>query len=132
MSSLIKEVIQNVPSACVLYSLEHSKENGLPELLPHNALNFMSSEDMKDQPLEHTASLFLKKCQMTTDQMGSVEVETRGQRTNDLKHQHRIGRVTASNFHTCHTKAQSFLYTKGQNDKKSCVQFTCVKPAEEK
>ena len=118
VSSLINGVIQNFPSACVLYSIEHSKDNGLPELLPHKALNFMSSEDMKDKPLEHTAPLFLEEYQMTTDQVRRVEVETRGQSTNDLWHQHRIGRVTASNFHTYHTKAQSILNRKGQNDKK--------------
>lgn len=61
VSSLIKGVIQNVPSACVIHSIEHSKENGLPELLPPNALNFISSEDMKEKPLEHSAPLFLKR-----------------------------------------------------------------------
>lgn len=49
---------------------------------------------MKEKPLEHSAPLSLKECQMTTDQVGSVEVETRGQSTNDMWNQHRIG------FHT--------------------------------
>ena len=60
----------------------------------------MSSEEMKGKPLEYTAQLFLKECQMTADQVKRVEIETRGQSTNDLWHQQRIGRVTASNFHT--------------------------------
>ncbi|KAK2552801.1 Exonuclease [Acropora cervicornis] len=78
----------------------------------------MSSEEMKEKPLEYTAPLFLKECQMTADQVKRVEIETRGQSTNDLWHQQRIGRVTALNFHTYHTKAQSILNRKGQNVKK--------------
>ena len=58
---LIKGIIQNIPSACVLYSIEHTKDNGLPEALPQKALRFMASEEMKGKPLEHTAPLFLKK-----------------------------------------------------------------------
>ena len=118
VSSLINGIIQNIPSACVLYSIEHKKDDGLPELLPQKALSFMSSEEMKGKPLEYTAQLFLKECQMTADQVKRVEIETRGQSTNDLWHQQRIGRVTASNFHTYHTKAQSILNRKGQNVKK--------------
>ena len=102
----------------MLYSIEHTKDDGLPELLPQKALSFMSSEEMKGKPLEYTAPLFLKECQMTADQVKRVEIETRGQSTNDLWHQQRIGRVTASNFHTYHTKAQSILNRKGQNVKK--------------
>ncbi|CAH3022078.1 unnamed protein product, partial [Porites evermanni] len=118
VSSLINGIIQNIPSACVLYSIEHTKDDGLPELLPQKALSFMSSEEMKGKPLEYTAPIFLKECQMTADQVKRVEIETRGQNTNDLWHQQRIGRVTASNFHTYHTKAQSILNRKGQNVKK--------------
>ena len=113
VSSLINGIIQNIPSACVLCSIEHTKDDGLPELLPQKALSFMSSEEMKEKPLEYTAPLFLKECQVKR-----VEIETRGQSTNDLWHQQRIGRVTASNFHTYHTKAQSILNRKGQNVKK--------------
>jgi len=86
---------------------------------------------MKEKPLEHTAPLFLKECQMTTGQVGSVEVETRGQSANDLWNQYRIGFHTWYSVHTYHTKAQSFLNIKRQNDKKACIRFTCVKPAEE-
>ena len=118
VSSLINGIIQNIPSACVLYSIEHTKDDGLPELLPQKALSFMSSEEMKGKPLEYTAPLFLKECQMTAGQVKRVEIETRGQSTNDLWHQQRIGRVTASNFHTYHTKAQAILNRKGQNVRK--------------
>ena len=44
ISSLINGIIQNIPSACVLFSIEHTKDDGLPELLPQKALSFMSSE----------------------------------------------------------------------------------------
>ena len=118
VSALINGVMKNIPSACVLYSIEHTKDDGLPELLPQKALSFMSSEEMKGKPLEHTAPLFLKECQMTTDQVRRVEIETRGQSKNDLWHQQRVGRVTASNFHTFHTKAQTILNRRSQNDKK--------------
>ena len=102
----------------VLYSIEHTKDDGLPEPLPQKALSFMSAEEMKGKPLEHTAPLFLKDCQMTKDQVTRVEIETRGQSSNDLWHQQRTGRVTASNFHTFHTKSQSILNRKGQNGNK--------------
>lgn len=88
VSSLINGIIQNIPSACVLCSIEYTKDDGLPELLPQRALSFMSSEEMKEKPLEYTAPLFLKECQMTADQVKRVEIETHGQSTNDLWHQH--------------------------------------------
>ena len=110
----------------MLYSTEHTKDYGLPELLTSKALSFMPSQEMKGKPLEHTAPLFLKEYQMTTDQVKRVEIETRGQSSNDLWHQQRIGRVTASNFHTFHTKAQSILHRKGQNDKKNTVYSSLV------
>lgn len=118
VSALVTSVIENIPSACVLYSIEHTKDDGLPEPLPQKALTFMASEEMKGKPLEQTAPLFLKDCQMTKDQVARVEVETRGQSTNELWYQQRIGRVTASNFHTFHTKAQTILNRKGHSDKK--------------
>ena len=118
VSTLINGIIQNIPSACALYSIEHTKDDGLPEALPQRALSFMASEEMKGKPLQHTAPLFLKECQMTADQVKRVEIETQGQNTNDLWYQQRKGRVTASNFHTFHTKAQSILNRRGQNDKK--------------
>ena len=47
VSSLINHIIQNIPSTCALYSIEHTKDDSLPELLPQKALSFMSSEEMK-------------------------------------------------------------------------------------
>ena len=35
--------------------MEHTKDDGLSELLPQKALSLMSSEEMKEKPLEHTA-----------------------------------------------------------------------------
>ena len=118
VSALINGVMQNVPTACVLYSIEHAKDDGLPQPLHQKALSFMSSEEMKGKPLKQSAPLFLKECQMTTDQVRRVETETRGQSDNDVWHQQRVGRVTASNFHKFHTKAQTILQRKGRDDKK--------------
>lgn len=118
VSALVTSVMENIPSACVLYSIEHTKDDGLPEPLPQKALTFMASKEMKGKPLEQTAPLFLKNCQMTKDQVARVEVETRGQSTNELWYQQRFGRVTVSNFHTFHTKAQPILNRKGHSDKK--------------
>ena len=87
---------------------------------------------LKGKPLGHTAPLFLKECQMTADQVKRVEIETRGQSANAFWHQQRIGRVTASNFHTYYTKAQFILNRKGQNLKTTSVQFTCIQPVERK
>ncbi|CAH3151806.1 unnamed protein product, partial [Porites lobata] len=55
---------------------------------------------------------------MTSDQVKRVETETRGQSNNDSWHQQRVGRVTASNFHKFHTKAQTIINRKSDNDKK--------------
>ena len=89
------------------------------------ALSFMSTEKMKGKPLEHTAPLFLKECQMTSDQVKRVEIETLGQSANELWHEQRIGRVTASNFHTYHTKAQSILNRKVKMLKNQCTVHLC-------
>ena len=47
VSSLINRIIQNISSTCALYSIKHTKDDSLPELLPQKALSFMSSEEMK-------------------------------------------------------------------------------------
>ena len=52
VSSLINHIIQNIPSTCALYSIEHTKDDSLPELLPQRALSFMSSEEMKGNLLK--------------------------------------------------------------------------------
>jgi len=65
VSALVTSIMENIPSACVLYSIEHTKDDGLPEPLPRKALTFMASKEMKGKPLEQTAPLFLKDCQMT-------------------------------------------------------------------
>ena len=102
----------------MLYSIEHTKDDGLPEPVHQKALSFMSSDGMKGTSLEPSAPLFLKDCQITTDQVRRVETSTCGQSGNDSWHQQRIGRVTASIWHKFHTKAQSILQRKSHNDKK--------------
>ena len=126
ISSLINGIIQNIPSDRVLYSIEHTKDDGLPEALPQKALSFMASEEMKGKPLEHTAPLLLNECQMTADQVKRVEIDTRGRNTNELWNQQRKGRVTASNFHTF-LKGTVYSQQKGSKRQETCIQFTCVK-----
>ena len=41
VSSLINGIVETIPSACVLCSIEHTQDDGLPELLPQKALSFM-------------------------------------------------------------------------------------------
>ena len=64
--------------------MKHKQDYGFPEPLRQKALSFMSLEEMKGEPLEHTAPLFLRECPMTIDQVKRVEIETHGQSTNDL------------------------------------------------
>ncbi|CAH3184501.1 unnamed protein product [Porites lobata] len=48
VSALINGVIENVPSACLLHSIEHTKDDGLPEPLPQRALSFI--DDVSHMP----------------------------------------------------------------------------------
>ncbi|CAH3115328.1 unnamed protein product, partial [Porites lobata] len=53
VSALINGVIENVPSACLLHSIEHTKDDGLPEPLPQRALSFIllnKSDDVSHMP----------------------------------------------------------------------------------
>ena len=46
---------------------------------------------------------------MTNDEVRRVEIETRGQSGNEMWFDQTEGRITASNFHTYHTKMESIL-----------------------
>ena len=78
----------------------------------------MSSDCVKDKSIEQTAPMFLEHCQMTTEEVRRIEVETRGQNSNSAWQEQRMGRVTASNFHQYHTKAESILKGKGKRARK--------------
>ena len=100
VSALLTAVKLSAPNACVVDSIEHARDDGLPSPLVDKALEFMSEETNKYKPLEETVPKFLEYAQMSVDAVKRVEIETRGQGINPLWKQQRTGRVTASNFHT--------------------------------
>ena len=109
VSDLLRKIKECEPSSCVLNSIEHAKDDGLPRPLKEKALAFMSVKTNKSQSCEEIASSFLQYCQMTNDEVKRVEIETRGQSGNEMWFDQREGRITASNFHTYHTKMESIL-----------------------
>ena len=119
VSSLLNGIKVSVPSACVLYSVEHGTDDGLPQSLSTKALDFMSSCSVKNKPLEQVAPLFLEYCQLTNEQTMRIEKETRGQHSNSVWQEQRKGRVTASNFHQVFTKAETILKGRGKGSKKT-------------
>ena len=66
VSSLLNGIKESLPSACILYSIERDKDDGLSQPLAEKALNFMSSDNVQGKPIEQTVPLFLEHCQMTT------------------------------------------------------------------
>ena len=109
VSDLLSKIKECEPSACVLNSIEHAKDDGLPQPLKEKASAFMSVVVKNEKPCEEIASQFLEQCQMTSHEVKRVEIETRGQSGNKLWFEQREGRITASNFHTYHTKMESIL-----------------------
>ena len=109
VSDLLRKIKECQPSSCVLNSIEHAKDDGLPRPLKEKALAFMSVKTNKSKTCEEIASSFLEHCQMTNDEVKRVEIETRGQSGNKMWFDQREGRITASNFHTYHTKMESIL-----------------------
>ena len=104
---------------CVLYSIEHAKDNGLPPPLLEKAIDFMSSEEIKNKSVEEAVPLFICTSQITSEQVIRVEHETRGQHASDTWRQQRIGRITASNFHKVYTKSETIMKTRQNAKKKS-------------
>ena len=109
VSDLLRKIKECQPSSCVLNSIEHAKDDGLPRPLKEKALAFMSVKINKSKTCEEIASSFLEHCQMTNDEVNRVEIETRGQSGNKMWFDQREGRITASNFHTYYTKMESIL-----------------------
>ena len=109
VSDLLRKIKECQPSSCVLNSIEHAKDDGLPRPLKEKALAFMSVKTNKSKTCEEIASSFLEHCQMTNDEVKRVEIETRGQSGNKMWFDQQEGRITASNFHTYHTKMESIL-----------------------
>lgn len=73
---------------------------------------------MTNKPMEEAVPLFICQSQMTGEQVKRIELETKDQHTSDLWRQQRVGRITASNFHHVHTKAESLGSTGGRTRRK--------------
>ena len=107
-----------VPSACVLFSIEHGIDDILPPSLIEMAASFQSKIDIEETPLEEATRLFLTEAQISKDQVNRIEQETREQHSNPLWRKQRIGRITASNFHNVHTKTETIIKSKAKSSKK--------------
>jgi hypothetical protein len=118
VSLLLNSIVDTVPSACVLLSVDYGGGSGLPLPLTKKALEFMSGDDTKNMSLEEAVPLFIQHCQLSEDQVKSIEAATRGQHSNITWKEQRVGRITASNFHTISTKTQTLMRsTKKQSQK---------------
>ena len=119
VSFLLNSVKEMVPSACVLFSVEHGMDNTLPPNLIEKAAEFQSNKDPKDIPLKEATTLFLTETQISQEQAKRIEKETREQHSSPLWRQQRIGRITASNFHQVHTKTETIMKRKSKRSKKA-------------
>ena len=134
VSLLLNSIKEVLSSACVLYSIEHGRDNGLPAPLTEKAVEFMATDVMKSKPLEEAAPLFIQHSQMTSAQVKQIELETQGQSSNSLWKQQRLGRITASKFHQISTKTETVLKHRGKHTKKpqySPVVFSIVSESED-
>lgn len=109
VSSLLKSIKKVQPSACVLFSIEHGRANGLLPPLTDRAIEFMAKPAMEGKPLKETSPLFFQHAQMSSTQVQRIETETQAQSYNDQWKKQRLGRITASKFHEVHTKTETIL-----------------------
>ena len=103
-----------LPSACVLYSVEHGTDDGLPPPLTKQAVTFMSDNYFSDKTLEQVTRSFIEHCQLSSEQVPQIETSTRGQHTNEIWFEQRCGRITASRFHKVATKTESLMKKRGK------------------
>lgn len=64
VSDLLRKIKECESSSCVLNSIEHAKDDRLPQPLKENALAFMSVKTNESKSCEEIASTFLEYCQM--------------------------------------------------------------------
>ena len=114
VSSLLNTIKLSAPTACVLDSIVHATDDGLPLPLLDKALDFMSKEENKEKSVEEIVPQFWEFTQISVDKIKRLEIETRGQAKNLPWKQHRTGRVTASDFHTVSSKSESLLKAKNK------------------
>ena len=63
VSDLLRKIKECEPSSCVLNSIEHAKDDGLPRPLKQKALAFMSVRTNESKRCEEIVSSFLEYCQ---------------------------------------------------------------------
>ena len=117
VSTLLNSVKQMAPSACVLLSIEHGIDDTLPLNMIEKAAEFMANKNVKENPVEEVTTLFITETQISKNQVKRIEQETREQHFNPLWRRQRIGRITASNFHTVHTKTESIIKSTNRSKK---------------
>ena len=118
VSTLLNSVKQMVPSACVLFSIEHGIDDTLPLNMIEKAAEFMANKNVKENPVEEVTTLFITKTQISNNQVKKIQQEIRELHSNPLWRRQRIGRITASNFHTVHTKTESIIKSTSRSKKK--------------
>lgn len=77
----------------------------------------MPNEETKNKIVGVVAPLFISKLQMTADQVKRIEHETKAQHKSYLWRQHRVGRITASNFHQVYMKTESIIKNRSKSSK---------------
>ena len=130
VSAFLNSIKKNVPSACVLYSVEHGRDDGLPTPLVQRAAEFMSTEEMKNRAMEETVLLFICQSQLTVEQVKRIECETRNQHASDPWRQQQMGRITASYFHV-YTKTEAIMKSRRKKTQYSPMVFSMLNEAED-
>ena len=78
----------------------------------------MSEEEIKNKTVKVVVPMFISESQLNADQVKRIELETKGQHKNYLWRQHRVGRITASNFHqSMYTKTESIMKNRSKSSK---------------
>ena len=102
------------PDACVHTSVCLESDVDMPANVMEAAIEFMSSQDRTNKPVEETGPVFLESMQLNTAQRNMVEKCTRGQQSNDEWATQRCGRITALKLHDVHTKINSIIQKRGK------------------
>ena len=103
-----------VPEACVHASVCLESDVSMPADIIEAAIEFMSSPDNSNKPIEETGPAFLESLQLNTAQRNMVEKHTRGQQSNDEWTAQRCGHITSLKLHDVHTKTNSIIQKQGQ------------------
>ena len=109
VSLLFSGLRKAAPDACVHKSVCLESGVDMPANVMEAAIEFMSSQDRTDEPVEESGPAFLESMQLNTAQRNMVEKCTRGQQSNHEWTTQRCGCITASKLHDVHTKINSII-----------------------